>query len=285
MELTDRQTLRRLLEKNGFRFSKAKGQNFLTAAWVPDRIAAESGITEEDGVLEIGPGVGVLTTRLARQAAAVAAVELDRTLEPVLAETLEGLDNVAVVYADALKTDLKALCREKLGDRPWKVCANLPYNVTKSLITAFLEAGCFETVTVMVQREVAGACAPARYGGVRGLHSAGGLVRPGGGPFRCAAGMFRAPAGRGKHRGTADSPSGAPCCGGGQGLFLPGGACRFRPAAQDPSKRPVCGDAGTEPGPRWSGPWPGWGWMAESGERPCPWSSLPPWPTPYMQVR
>lgn len=90
MELTDRQTLRRLLEKNGFRFSKAKGQNFLTAAWVPDRIAAESGITEEDGVLEIGPGVGVLTTRLARQAAAVAAVELDRTLEPVLAETLGG---------------------------------------------------------------------------------------------------------------------------------------------------------------------------------------------------
>ena len=155
MELTDRQTLRRLLEKNGFRFSKAKGQNFLTAAWVPDRIAAESGITEEDGVLEIGPGVGVLTTRLARQAAAVAAVELDRTLEAVLTETLEGLDNVAVVYADALKTDLKALCREKLGDRPWKVCANLPYNVTKPLITAFLEAGCFETVTVMVQREVA----------------------------------------------------------------------------------------------------------------------------------
>ena len=155
MELTDYREVTALLQRHGFRFSKAMGQNFLTAAWVPERIAAESGITSADGALEIGPGVGCLTAELAKTAGRVTAVELDARLRDVLAETLGGYDNVSVVFADALKTDLRALCAETLGERSWKVCANLPYNVTTPLLTAFLESGCFESITVMIQKEVA----------------------------------------------------------------------------------------------------------------------------------
>ena len=155
MELTNIKDIQTLLGRHGFRFSKSMGQNFLTAAWVPQRIAEESGIGPEEGALEVGPGIGVLTEQLALRAHAVAAVELDETLRPILAETLAPYPNASVTFGDALKTDLKALCQEKLGDRPWRVCANLPYNVTTPLVTAFLEAGCFESVTVMVQKEVA----------------------------------------------------------------------------------------------------------------------------------
>ena len=155
MNLTDYRDITALLQRHGFRFSKSMGQNFLTAAWVPQQIAAESGITAADGALEIGPGVGCLTAELAKTAGRVTAVELDERLRGVLGETLADFDNVSVVFADALKADLPAICAETLGERPWKVCANLPYNVTTSLITAFLEAGCFESVTVMIQKEVA----------------------------------------------------------------------------------------------------------------------------------
>ena len=155
MNLTDYRDITALLQRHGFRFSKSMGQNFLTAAWVPQQIAAESGITAADGALEIGPGVGCLTAELAKTAGRVTAVELDKRLRGVLGETLADFDNVSVVFADALKADLPAICAETLGERPWKVCANLPYNVTTPLITAFLEAGCFESVTVMIQKEVA----------------------------------------------------------------------------------------------------------------------------------
>jgi len=155
MELTNYPEITALLRRHGFRFSKSMGQNFLTATWVPERIADESGVTAADGVLEVGPGIGCLTEQLSLRAGKVLALELDRRLEAVLAETLSGRDNVDVVFADARKADLPALCREHLGERPWKVCANLPYNVTTPLLTAFLEAGCFESVTVMVQKEVA----------------------------------------------------------------------------------------------------------------------------------
>ena len=155
MTLTDYRDITALLQCHGFRFSKSMGQNFLTAAWVPQQIAAESGITAADGALEIGPGVGCLTAELAKTAGRVTAVELDERLRGVLGETLADFDNVSVVFADALKADLPAICAETLGERPWKVCANLPYNVTTPLITAFLEAGCFESVTVMIQKEVA----------------------------------------------------------------------------------------------------------------------------------
>ena len=155
MNLTDYSEIRALLARHGFRFSKSLGQNFLTAAWVPERISEEAGLDEHTGVLEVGPGVGCLTEQLSLRAGKVLAVELDKALKPVLAETLAGRENVEILFGDVLKQDLPALVREKLpGLRP-VICANLPYNVTTPLLTAFLEAGCFETVTVMIQREVA----------------------------------------------------------------------------------------------------------------------------------
>ena len=162
MELTNYNDIRALLSRHGFRFSKSLGQNFLTAAWVPERIAESAGLDEQTGVLEVGPGVGCLTEQLSLRAGKVLAVELDKVLKPVLAETLRGRENVEILFGDVLKQDLPALVREKLpGLRP-VICANLPYNVTTPLLTAFLEAGCFETVTVMIQREVAKRiCAPA----------------------------------------------------------------------------------------------------------------------------
>lgn len=162
MELTNYNDIRALLSRHGFHFSKSLGQNFLTAAWVPERIAESAGLDEGTGVLEVGPGVGCLTEQLSLRAGKVLAVELDKALKPVLAETLAGRENVEILFGDVLKQDLPALVREKLpGLRP-VICANLPYNVTTPLLTAFLEAGCFETVTVMIQREVAKRiCAPA----------------------------------------------------------------------------------------------------------------------------
>ena len=155
MNLTDYNEIRALLARHQFRFSKSKGQNFLTAAWVPEDIAASAGLDENTGVLEVGPGVGCLTQELSLRAGKVLSVELDRDLKPVLAETLAECENVELLFADALKLDLSALVREHMpGLRP-VVCANIPYNVTSPLLTAFLEAGCFETVTVMIQREVA----------------------------------------------------------------------------------------------------------------------------------
>ena len=155
MNLTNPSELKLLLGKHGFRFSKAMGQNFLIASWVPERIALEAGIDEGTGVLEVGPGVGCLTHELAQYAGRVLAVELDERLRPVLRETLADCENAEVIFGDVLKQDLPALVKEHFpGLRP-VVCANLPYNVTSPLLTAFLEAGCFETVTVMIQREVA----------------------------------------------------------------------------------------------------------------------------------
>lgn len=155
MELTNYSEVRALLLRHGFRFSKSMGQNFLTAAWVPERIADESGIGSENGVLEVGPGVGCLTEQLSLRAGKVVAVELDSALRPVLAETMAGRDNVEIVFADVLKLDIPALVHEKLGALRPAVCANLPYNITSPLLTAFIEARCFESITVMIQREVA----------------------------------------------------------------------------------------------------------------------------------
>ena len=143
MNLTDYNEIRALLARHKFRFSKSMGQNFLTAAWVPEDIAASAGLDEHTGVLEVGPGVGCLTR------------ELDKALKPVLAETLADCENVEVVFGDVLKQDLPALVEERMPGMRHVVCANLPYNVTSPLLTAFLEAKCFETVTVMIQREVA----------------------------------------------------------------------------------------------------------------------------------
>ena len=156
MSLTDAAELRTLLERHGFSFSRALGQNFLTAAWVPERIAQSAAPDENTLVFEIGPGVGCLTAQLARLAGKVLSVEKDEALRGVLAETLAGFGNVELLFADALRLDIAALVREKQGELPRAVaCANLPYNVTSDAVMALLEAECFERLTLMVQREAA----------------------------------------------------------------------------------------------------------------------------------
>ena len=162
MNLTDYGEIRALLARHGFRFSRSLGQNFLVADWVPRQIADSAGLDGNTGVLEIGPGLGCLTAELSARAGKVLAVELDRSLRPVLGETLAGRENVEILFGDVLRQDIPALVAEKLAPLRPVVCANLPYNVTTPVLTALLRAGCFETVTVMVQREVAArVCAPA----------------------------------------------------------------------------------------------------------------------------
>ena len=155
MDLCNAQEVKGLLARHGFRFSKAKGQNFLIAAWVPQRIAEESGIDRGCGVLEVGPGIGPLTQQLCRRAGRVTAVEVDRSLAPVLQETLGEYSNLHILWQDSLKVDIPALVQAELpGLRPM-ACANLPYYITSPVLTALLEAQCFSSVTVMVQKEVA----------------------------------------------------------------------------------------------------------------------------------
>ncbi len=155
MNLTDYNEIQALLRRSGFRFSKSMGQNFLIASWVPERIAESAQLDGETAVLEIGPGVGCLTEQLALRAGKVLAIELDRSLAGVLRETLGAYRNVEILYGDVLRQDIGALVRERFGGMRAVVCANLPYNVTSPLLTALLRAGCFETITVMIQREVA----------------------------------------------------------------------------------------------------------------------------------
>ncbi len=155
MGLCDLTTIREILGRHGFHFSKSLGQNFLTAQWVPDRIAAECGADISNAVLEIGPGMGCLTLELAKRAGKVVAVELDRALLPVMAETLTGIENVEVVQGDILKMDISALCAEKLDGMPVHACANLPYYITSPVISALIDSKLFESITVMVQKEVA----------------------------------------------------------------------------------------------------------------------------------
>ena len=151
MDLCNEKDIRALLGRHGFRFSKSMGQNFLIEGWVPRDIAEASGAGPDTGVLEIGPGIGPLTVQLARRAA----IELDRTLYPILAETLAPYPNAEVVPGDAMKLDLAALVSDKFSGLTAIACANLPYNITTPVLTALIEAGCFASITVMIQREVA----------------------------------------------------------------------------------------------------------------------------------
>lgn len=155
MNLCDQRTVQELLRRHGFHFSKSMGQNFLIEDWVPREIAAVSGADRSCGVLEIGPGIGPLTSELCRLAGRVVAVELDQSLLPVLRETLAEFNNVEVVPGDILKLDIPGLVAERLGGLRPLVCANLPYNVTTPILTALVEAKCFSAITVMIQKEVA----------------------------------------------------------------------------------------------------------------------------------
>lgn len=161
MNLCDELTIRMLLERHGFHFSKSMGQNFLIDPQIPADIAAASQADETCGVLEIGPGIGPLTAELAQRAGKVVAVELDRALLPVLAETMAPYPNVEVVPGDVLKLDLTAIAAEKFQGLTPIVCANLPYNVTSPILEKLVESPCFTAFTVMIQREVARRlCAP-----------------------------------------------------------------------------------------------------------------------------
>jgi len=155
MNLCDKRTIEQLLARHGFHFSKSMGQNFLIESWVPQDIAASSGADEHHAVLEIGPGIGPLTSELCKLAGKVVAVELDKALLPVLAETMGGFDNFKLISGDVLKLDLKQLVAEEFGGYTPVVCANLPYNITTPILTALVEADCFEQITVMIQKEVA----------------------------------------------------------------------------------------------------------------------------------
>ena len=155
VNVCDINVMKPLLAEHGFHFSKAKGQNFLIAPWVPESIAVESGVAQDVGVLEIGPGIGPLTQQLCLRAGRVCAVELDNRLKPILDITVGEFDNLEIVWNDVLKLDVPALVKEKFeGLRPM-ACANLPYYITSPILSALLEAECFEAVTVMVQKEVA----------------------------------------------------------------------------------------------------------------------------------
>ena len=155
VNVCDIHVMKPLLAEYGFHFSKAKGQNFLIASWVPESIARESGVDSTVGVLEIGPGIGPLTQQLCLNAKKVCAVELDNRLKPILDITVGEFDNLELIWNDVLKLDVPALVKEKFeGLRPM-ACANLPYYITSPILTALLEAECFEAVTVMVQKEVA----------------------------------------------------------------------------------------------------------------------------------
>ena len=155
MNLCNIHEVKPLLERHGFHFSKAKGQNFLIQDWVPREIARQAGVTADCGVLEIGPGIGPLTSELCRNAGKVVAVEVDLNLKPILAETLAEFDNLEIIFSDILKQDIPALVREKFGDLKPMACANLPYYITSPILAALLESRCFSSVTVMVQKEVA----------------------------------------------------------------------------------------------------------------------------------
>lgn len=154
--LSDISVIRRVMEKHGFNFSKALGQNFLINPTVCPRMAEMCGADENTGVIEVGAGVGVLTAELAKRAKKVVCIELDSRLLPVLDETLADFDNIEIINADVMKTDLKALIEEKFQGMKVVVCANLPYYITSPVITLLLESKLpIEAVTVMIQKEAA----------------------------------------------------------------------------------------------------------------------------------
>lgn len=145
-----------VINKHEFAFQKKYGQNFLVDGGIVEKIVREAGVTKEDFVLEIGPGIGTMTQLLCEQAREVAAVEIDSKLIPILNETLSEYDNVTVINEDILKVDIAALANEKNEGRPIKVVANLPYYITTPIIMGLFESRVpIDSITVMVQKEVA----------------------------------------------------------------------------------------------------------------------------------
>ena len=144
-----------LLERLELHPSRRLGQNFLIDPNMLDSLVRSAGVAAGDRILEIGPGIGCLTVQLSRRAGKVLSVELDKTLMPILSETLAGCDNTEVLFADVLKLDLEKTVREDFAGLRPVVCANLPYNITSPVLTKLVSSGFFDQVTVMIQREVA----------------------------------------------------------------------------------------------------------------------------------
>ena len=145
-----------VLQKYNFNFQKKFGQNFLIDTHVLDKIIRESGVTKDDCVIEIGPGIGTMTQYLCENAREVVAIEIDKNLIPILQDTLSSYDNVTVINEDVLKVDIKKLAEEKNGGKPVKVVANLPYYITTPIIMGLFESHVpIDSITIMVQKEVA----------------------------------------------------------------------------------------------------------------------------------
>ena len=156
MKLTDISTIRQLFEKHGFSFTKSLGQNFLINPTVCPKIAEMGGAGKNVGAIEIGTGIGVLTRELAERCEKDVAIEIETGLKPILDETLEEYDNVEVIFADVMETDLNRLIAEKFPDMDVIVCANLPYYITSPVIMKLLEEKLpIKAITVMVQLEAA----------------------------------------------------------------------------------------------------------------------------------
>lgn len=156
MNLTDLATVKDLCARHGFQLSKGFGQNFIVNPGVCPKMVESAGIDHTWGVVEIGPGIGVLTKELALRAGKVVAIEVDDRLPPLLDETLAGLDNVRVVMGDVLKTNLAALIQQEFAGMPVAVCANLPYYITSPIVMKLLEERLpIRHITVMVQKEAA----------------------------------------------------------------------------------------------------------------------------------
>ena len=225
-ELTDLSVIRTLCEKYDFALSKGFGQNFIINPGLPPKIVDASGVDKSWGVLEIGPGIGVLTKELAQRAAKVVSIEVDERLPPLLAETMAGVDNFKLVLQDVLKVDLRALIEEEFPGMPVAVCANLPYYITSPIVMKLLgDRLPIQNLTVMVQKEAADrlaaapgtrassaiSCAVSYY-----VHRRAGQLLPGpeGHQRRCADGH----------------PHHSRRTGGGRGRLLRPHPCRFRPA-------------------------------------------------------
>lgn len=154
--LSSHKATKQVVEKHGFKFSKSLGQNFLIDDNVIDRILAGARLSEGDKIIEVGPGIGTLTREMGKVADQVVAIEIDKTLIPILQETLSDLENVEVINQDILKVNVEELVKEKLSGGPVKLVANLPYYITTPIVMKFLEENIPVTdIVVMVQKEVA----------------------------------------------------------------------------------------------------------------------------------
>lgn len=185
-----------VINRYEFAFQKKFGQNFLIDQGIVEKIVREAGVTKDDFVLEIGPGIGTMTQILCENAREVAAVEIDRKLIPILNDTLSEYDNVTIINDDILKVDINKLAEEKNGGRPIKVVANLPYYITTPIIMGLFESHVpLDSITIMVQKEVADRHAD-RTGkqGLRRAFTGGTVLCKTGNSCKCSAGMFYAEA-------------------------------------------------------------------------------------------